>query len=83
MKDFWNVFCEINLTLSHSQKWVISSAIGETTFSVTDTKLYVPVETLSTKDNFKMLELLKAGFERTFNWNKYQSKRSIQRRTHI
>ena len=83
MKDFWNVFCEINLILTRSQKWVISSAIGETIFSITDTKCYVPVVTLSTKDNFKMLEPLKAGFERTFNWNKYQSKRSIQRRTHI
>ena len=45
-----------------------------TTFTITDTKLYVPVVTLSTQDNAKLLEQLKSGFKRTINWNKYQSK---------
>ena len=49
------------------------------TFSITDTKLYVPVVTLSTQDNAKLLEQLKSGFKRTINWNKYQSKKSIER----
>ena len=38
-----------------------------------DTKLYVPVVTLSTQDNAKLLLQLKSGFETTINWNKYQS----------
>ena len=42
------------------------------TFSITDTKLYVPVVTLSNQDNAKLLEQLKSGFKRTINWNKYQ-----------
>ena len=50
-----------------------------TRFSVTDTKLYIPVVTLSTLDNAKLLEQLKPGFKRTINWNKYQSKRSTER----
>ena len=33
------------------------------TFSITDTKLYVPVVTLSTQDNEKLLEQLKSGFK--------------------
>ena len=70
--------CEINLILTWSEKWVLSSVSKETTFSITDTKLYVPVETLSTKVNAKLLEQIKSGFERTINWNKYQSKLSIQ-----
>ena len=57
---------------------MLSSVSKETTFSITDTKLCVPVETLSTKVNAKLLEQIKSGFERTINWNKYQSKLSIQ-----
>ena len=38
---------------------------------ITDTKLYVPVITLSTLDNIKLLKQLQFGFKRTINWNKY------------
>ena len=41
-------------------------------FAITDTKLYVPVITLSTQDNAKLLQQLKSGFKGTFNWNNYQ-----------
>ena len=44
------------------------------TFWITDVKHYVAVATLSTKDNIKILDQLKSGFEITVNWNKYQSK---------
>ena len=37
------------------------------TVSITDTKHYVPVVTLSTQDNAKLLEKLKSGFKRTIN----------------
>ena len=50
-----------------------------TTFLITDTKLYVPVVALSTEDNTKLLNQLKAGFKRTINWNKYQSEMSTER----
>ena len=49
------------------------------TFSVTDTKLYVPAVTLSTQDTAKLLEELKSGFKRTVNQNKYQPKVSTER----
>ena len=41
------------------------------TFAITKTKLYVPVATLSTQDNAKLLTQLKSGFKRKINWNKY------------
>ena len=44
--------------------------------AITDTKLYVPIVTLSTND--KLLQQLKSEFKRTINWNKYQSKATIQ-----
>ena len=48
------------------------------TFTITDTKGYVPVVNLSTQDNVKLLQQLKSGFKRTINWNKYQSKVSVE-----
>ena len=65
--------CEVNLILTWSPNCVISSATGETKFKITETKLYVPVVTLSTQDNAKLLQQLKSGFKRTINWNKYES----------
>ena len=43
-------------------------------FIITDTKRYIPVVTLQTRDNVKLLKQLESGFKRTTNWNKYQSK---------
>ena len=43
------------------------------------TKLYVPVVTLLTQDNAKLLQELNSGFKRTTNWNKHQSKVTLQR----
>ena len=43
-----------------------------------DTKFYVPVVTLSTQYNVKLLQKLKSGFKRTINWNKYHSKVTAQ-----
>ena len=44
------------------------------TFTITKTKLYLLVFTLSTQDDAKLLTQLKSGFKRTINWNKYLSK---------
>ena len=44
------------------------------TFTITETNLYVPVVTLSTQDNAKLLPQLKSGFKRTISWKKYLSK---------
>ena len=57
----------IQLELTWSTDCVISSATGET-------KLYVPVVTLSIQGNAKLLQQLKSGFKRTINWNKYESR---------
>ena len=70
--------CEINFILTRFEKCLISSAVGATKFKITGTKLYVPVVTLSTQDDAKLLEQLKSGFKRTINRNKYQSKVSSQ-----
>ena len=72
------VNCEINVILTCSGTCVLSNDAKATTFAVTDTTLYVPIVTLSTQDNVKLLQQLKSGFKRTISWNKYQSKVTIQ-----
>ena len=47
-------------------------------FQITNTKLYVPVVTLSKENDIKLLEQLKSGFKRTIKWNKYRSQMTIQ-----
>ena len=46
---------------------------GDLNFIITDTKLHVPVVTLSKENDIKLLEQLKTGFKRTIKWNKYRS----------
>ena len=68
---------KINLILTWSTNGVIvaSNVTNQNaTFAITDTKLYVPVVTLSIQDNEKLLQQLKPGFKRIINWNKYLSK---------
>ena len=51
------------------------------TFKKEDTKSYVPVVTLSTKNVTNFLEQLKSGFKRTIKWNKYRSEMTNQTKT--
>ena len=64
---------ETNLTLTWSEKYVISNGSNATTIAITNTKLFLPVVTLLTQDNGKLLEQLKCGFKRIKS-NKYQPK---------
>ena len=69
--------CEVNLTLTWSPNCVITNSTGEGKFEITDTNLYVPVVTLSTQDNAKLLEQVKSGFKRVINWNKHLPKPTL------
>ena len=86
LSKFWRTLemplinCEVNLILTWSSTCVIASVIianQAATFAITDTKLYVPVVTLSTQENTKFLQQLKSGFKRVINWNKYLSKSEL------
>ena len=68
------VNCEVNLILTWLSICVITNSPGAGAFEITDTKSYVPVVTLSTQDNAKLLQQLKSGFRRVINLNKYLSK---------
>ena len=69
--------CEVNLVLTWLSTCVIVStknANQNATFTITNARLYVPVVTLSTQENTKLLQQSKSGFKRVINWNKYLSK---------
>ena len=66
--------CEVNLILTWSANCVnmfTNNANQGATFTITETRLYVPIVTLSTHDNAKLLPQLKSSFRKTINWNKY------------
>ena len=62
LSDFWRTLemplinCEVNLILTWSSTCVITNSTGTGTFEITDTKFYVPVVTLSTQENTKLLQ---------------------------
>ena len=65
LSNFWRTLemplinCEVKLDLTWSSTCVITDSTGAEKFAITDTKLYVPVVTLSTKENTKLLQQLK------------------------
>ena len=92
LSNFWRILlmplinCEVNLILTWSSKCVLIATVNpnqNATFAITDTKLYVPVVTLSTQENNKFLQQLTSGFKRVINWNKYLSKQSYQHKIQI
>ena len=50
--------CVVSLFLTWSENCVISYAVGKEEFAITDTKLFVPVVTLSAEDNTKLVNLV-------------------------
>ena len=86
--------CEVSLALTRTENCVITNkayrkADAETAvvridnpinaaFQIRDTNLYVPVVTLSTENDKKLLEKLRARFKRTIKWNKYKSEMTNQ-----
>ena len=76
--------CEVNLLFTWSTDCVITNFTGERKFAITETKLYVPVVTLSTQGNAKLLQQLKSGFKRTINWSKFEtSKKTFAQNRHL
>ena len=64
----------------HGQNTLYCQNIIIAKFQINNAKLYVPVVTLSIKDNIKFLENINQRFKRTISWNKYRSKIATQRK---
>ena len=78
LSSFWRTLemplinCEVYLILIWSKDCVSNNSTGEGKSAITDRKLNVPVVTLSTKDNEKLLQQLRSGFKKSISWNKYE-----------
>ena len=88
LSNFWRslemslINCKVELSLKWIDNCVLTTgttcanadATGadSATFEVTDAKLFVPIVTLSTEDNAKLLKLLGEGFKISIYWNKYK-----------
>ena len=78
LSNFWRslemplINCKVELPLSQNKNCILSSVANDSTFEITDTKLYVPVVTLKTEDNAKLSKLLSKGFKRPIYWNEYK-----------
>ena len=78
LSNFWRLLemplinCKVELSLTWNPNCILTSLVGNSTFTITDAKLYVPVVTLSIEDNAKLTKLLSEGFKRSVYWNKYK-----------
>ena len=74
--------CKIHLELNWNNNCVMYGADTyaggdndndkELTFQITSTKLYVPVVSLSTKNNENLIKQLDGGFKRSVDGNEYK-----------
>ena len=56
------------------KKCVLSNQAGNAVSIINDTKLYVPVVTLSKNNNKDFIEQQNKGFQRSIYWNEYKTK---------
>ena len=66
--------CKIKLNLTWKKECVLSTDAGDAVFIINDTKMYVPVVTLSKEDNKDFIEQQNTGFQRSIYWNEYKTK---------
>ena len=78
LSNFWRLLeillinCKVELSLSWNENCILTSLVGNSTFTIKDAKLYVPVVTLPIEDNAKLTKLLSEGFKKSAYWNKYK-----------
>ena len=63
---------KVELSLLWDPNCILTTLDGNSTFTITDAKLYVPIWTLSIDDNAILSKLLSEGFKRSIYWNKYK-----------
>ena len=66
--------CKTKLNLTWKRERVLSTGAGKAVFIINDTKLYIPVVTLSKEDNKDLIEQQNKGFQRSIYWNEYKTK---------
>ena len=71
LSNFWRsleiplINCKVEFSLVWNENCILTRLAGNTTFTITDAKLYVPIVASSIEDNSKLTKLLNEGFERS------------------
>ena len=81
--------CKAGLKLRWTKHFILAwTGVGKNyadcnniTFIIKNTKLYVPVVTLSPKDNKKLSKILSKGFKISVYWNEYETKNENENTT--
>ena len=73
LKLKWKKYCDFTST-SNDNETANADNANRIIFTTKDTKLHVPVVTLSVKDKQKLSNRLRKGFERSVYWNEYKTK---------
>ena len=68
------ISCKIKLNLTWKKECVLSTDAGNAVFIINDTKMYVPVVTLSKEDNKDFIEQQNKDFQRSIYWKEYKTK---------
>ena len=66
--------CKIKLNLTWKKECILSNLAGNAVFIINDTKLYVPVVTLSKEDNKDFIDQQNKSFQRSIYWSEYKTK---------
>ena len=70
--------CKVKLNLTWKKEYALSNQAGAAVFIINDTKLYVPVATLSKEDNRDFIEQQNKEFQRSIYWNEYKTKEQTE-----
>ena len=70
LKIKWTKYCVLTAAGADNNDANYNNII----FTIKNTRLYVPLVTLSTADNQKLSNLISKGFERPVYWNEYKTK---------
>ena len=71
LSNFWRsleiplINCKVEFSLVWNENCILTRLAGNTTFTITDAKLYVPIVPSPIEDNSKLTKLLNEGFERS------------------
>ena len=66
--------CKIKLNLTWKKECVLSTGEGYAVFIINDTKMYIPVVTLSKEDNKDFIEQQNKEFQRSIYSDEYKAK---------
>ena len=73
LKHKWTKYCVLSASGNDNETYDDANA-NRVNFTIKDTQLFVPVVTLSARDNQKVSKLHGKAFERSVYWNEYKTK---------